>query len=297
MSELHYGDNVEHLLYELSQYYEGEIKGSFEIRGETEDGVEGYEYIEVSLLADDAVNLITELKAQRDALAENEGYKQAFYEMAEILGIGARADSPKNVFEQVIKPMLINLQKQRGQLAAEHAMLKGGIGFFSYGTDSGFEEHDSAEKAIAAADSDIDYYRGDACDGWSEETDQTVWGVILQRATVIDERPRTEEDSYLGSHIASICDYALLPNIATPATDAYLNSVRAEGIHFAANRMLAALESGFIDDTPAQVHDISGAVLSALEFLPNASPEEFKRDYADEVRSVIAAQLRAGEPS
>jgi len=82
-----------------------------------------------------------------------------------------------------------------------------------------------------------------------------------------------------------------------PATDSYLNSVRAEGIHFAANRMLAAWESGFIDDTPAQVHDISGAVLSALEFLPNASPEEFKRDYADEVRSAIAAQLRAGEPS
>jgi len=79
------------------------------------------------------------------------------------------------------------------------------------------------------------------------------------------------------------------------AYDAYLNSVRAEGIHFAANRMLAAWESGFIDDTPAHVHDISGAVLSALEFLPSASPEEFKRDYADEVRSAIANQLRAGK--
>ncbi|WP_313384803.1 hypothetical protein [Pantoea sp.] len=81
----------------------------------------------------------------------------------------------------------------------------------------------------------------------------------------------------------------------TPATDAYLNSVRAEGIHFAANRMLAAWDAGFIDDTPAQVHDITGAVLSALEFLPNASPGEFKRDFADEIRSGIAAQLRAGK--
>ncbi|KAA8667408.1 hypothetical protein [Pantoea dispersa] len=120
--------------------------------------------------------------------------------------------------------------KQRDQLALENVALKNGIGFFSYGTDSGFEEHESAEKAIAAADSDIDYYRGDACDGWSEETDCTVWGVILQRATMIDERPRTEEDSYLGSHISSVCDYALLPNLATPATDAYLNAVRAEGV-------------------------------------------------------------------
>ena len=69
MSEFNYGDNVEHLLYELSQYYEDEIKGSFEIRGEDESGVEGYEYIEVSLLADDAMKLIAELKAERDALA------------------------------------------------------------------------------------------------------------------------------------------------------------------------------------------------------------------------------------
>ena len=69
MSEFNYGDNVEHLLYELSQYYEDEIKGSFEIRGEDESGVEGYEYIEVSLLADDAMKLIAELKAERDSLA------------------------------------------------------------------------------------------------------------------------------------------------------------------------------------------------------------------------------------
>lgn len=75
----------------------------------------------------------------------------------------------------------------------------------------------------------------------------------------------------------------------TPATDSYLNSVRAEGIHFAANRMLAAWDSGFIDDTPAQAYDISGAVLSAVEFLPNASPEEFKRDFADSIRSEIKA--------
>ena len=113
--------------------------------------------------------------------------------------------------------------KQRDQLALENVTLKNGIGFFSYGSDSGFEEHESAEKAIEAADCDIDYYRGDACDGWSEETDQTVWGVIMQRATMVNERPRTEELPY-GS-----CDYALLPNLATPATDAYLNAVRAEG--------------------------------------------------------------------
>ncbi len=78
-----------------------------------------------------------------------------------------------------------------------------------------------------------------------------------------------------------------------PATDALLDAVRAEGIHFAANRMLAAWDSGFIDDTPAQAYDISGAVLSAVEFLPDASPEDFKRDFADSIRAEIAAKPRA----
>lgn len=66
-----------------------------------------------------------ELKAQRDALAANEGYKQAFYEMADILGIGARADSPKNVFDLVIKPKLEALMKDRGKLASENITLAG----------------------------------------------------------------------------------------------------------------------------------------------------------------------------
>jgi len=105
------------------------------------------------------------------------------------------------------------------------------------------------------------------------------------------------EGNFMDAYIR-LCDaqstIEKLENIKPPTTDAYLNSVRAEGIHFAANRMLAAWECGFINDTPEQVHDISGAVLSALEFLPNASPEEFKRDYADEVRASIAEQLRSG---
>jgi len=103
---------------------------------------------------------------------------------------------------------------------------------------------------------------------------------------------------HLNGDIAS-WDEALpeLNHSETPDTDAALREVRAqaraEGIHFAANRLLAAWESGFVDDTPAAAHDISGAILSAVEFLPNADEAEFRRDYADEVR----ARIRAGEKS
>ncbi|MGP2413818.1 hypothetical protein ACTUSQ_06595 [Pantoea ananatis] len=79
--------------------------------------------------------------------------------------------------------------------------------------------------------------------------------------------------------------------LKTPAIDAYLNSVRAEGIHFAVNRMLAAWGAGFIEATPGEAADVAGAVLSALEFLPRAQLSELKRDYADKVIS----EIRAGE--
>ncbi|MCC3733690.1 hypothetical protein LLS47_12205 [Rouxiella badensis] len=181
------------------------------------------------------------------------------------------------------------------KLAAECAALKAGPqGFFSYGSDSGYAEFSTAKEAIESAECEIDYYRGEACDGWSDEVDQVCWGIVIQRSTMTDLRSETSDDGVK----KEICDYSLLPPIETPDTDAAIaelkSNARKEGIIFATNKILAAWESGFIDDTPAQAFDISGAVLSALEFLPNASDEEFKRDYADEVRAAIAAQLRAG---
>ena len=62
-------------------------------------------------------------------------------------------------------------------------------------------------------------------------------------------------------------------------------------IHFAANRMLAAWGAGFIEATPGEAADVAGAVLSALEFLPRAQPDELKREYADKVIS----EIRTGE--
>ena len=104
---------------------------------------------------------------------------------------------------------------------------------------------------------------------------------------------RTLGTSAIGSQTYAKIETAV-SKMKTPTTDAILNEVRAEGIHFAVNRMLAAWESGFVNDTPEQAFDISGGFLTALEFLPNASPDEFKRDYLDEVRAGIADQLRTG---
>lgn len=83
----------------------------------------------------------------------------------------------------------------------------------------------------------------------------------------------------------------------TPATDAILASLRAEarkqGAIFAANRMLAAWDAGFVEDTPENAADIARAILSVTEFMDDAPEGDFDRSFADEMLEAIAAQLRS----
>lgn len=86
--------------------------------------------------------------------------------------------------------------------------------------------------------------------------------------------------------------------IETPATDAFLAEVRAqahkEGAHFVANRMLAAWDAGFIDDTAKNAADIARMILTSTEFMADASEGDFDRSFADGVLEDIAAQIRKG---
>ncbi|HFX7234528.1 TPA: hypothetical protein ACIFST_004172 [Citrobacter farmeri] len=128
------------------------------------------------------------------------------------------------------------------QLAAENVGLKAGASYFSYGSEHNFECHKTAAEAVEAAEAAIDDYRGDACDGWSEEVDSVCWGIIMQSSTKVGERPRNDEDR-CDPAIDTICDYALLPNIKTPATDAFLAEVRAQ----ARNELIDELEARFTE--------------------------------------------------
>lgn len=131
-----------------------------------------------------------------------------------------------------------NLEMKLAQMAAENVGLKAGIGFFSYDSSGCYEEHDTAEKAAAYAEDSISEYRDNAPDGWSDEVESVVWGVIMQRATMTGLRPVTEEDN-VAPHIEEFCDYALLPSIETPATDIFLAEVRAQGVERLANAWYA----------------------------------------------------------
>ncbi|EJN2871012.1 ead/Ea22-like family protein [Salmonella enterica subsp. enterica serovar Techimani] len=87
----------------------------------------------------------------------------------------------------------------------------------------------------------------------------------------------------------------------SPATDAFLAEVRAkahkEGAYFVANRMLAAWDAGFIDDTAKNAADIARMILTSTEFMADAPEGDFDRSFADGVLEGIAAQLRKGVQS
>lgn len=84
----------------------------------------------------------------------------------------------------------------------------------------------------------------------------------------------------------------------TTATDAFLAEVkteaRKEGAYFVANRMLAAWEAGFIDDTAKNAADIARMILTSTEFMANAPEGDFDRSFSDGVLEDIADQLRKG---
>ena len=118
-------------------------------------------------------------------------------------------------------PAGVDLQDHLRQLAAENVGLTSGFSFFMHSPDAGFETYKTRDEAINAANEMIDEYRGDAADGWPEEVEQTVWGVIIQHAVQCDIKKPSEENRWEGS-----CDYKLLPE--TPATSAYLAGIKAD---------------------------------------------------------------------
>ncbi|HEJ9227983.1 TPA: ead/Ea22-like family protein [Klebsiella oxytoca] len=88
------------------------------------------------------------------------------------------------------------------------------------------------------------------------------------------------------------------PEIETPTTDRIVAGIKAdgriEGAHFVANRMLAAWDAGFIDDTAKNAADIARMILTSTEFMADAPEGDFDRSFADGILEDIAQQLREG---
>ena len=85
----------------------------------------------------------------------------------------------------------------------------------------------------------------------------------------------------------------------TEVTDAYLAEVRAqarnEGINYAASRLAAAFNHGFVDKPLAEVYDVVRMILTTKEDLANdPAADGLSGEYAEKSLAEFAAQLRQG---
>ncbi|EDI5422096.1 hypothetical protein CE645_02675 [Salmonella enterica subsp. enterica serovar Muenchen] len=90
----------------------------------------------------------------------------------------------------------------------------------------------------------------------------------------------------------------------TPTTDAFLAEVQAsarnEGINYAASRLAAAFNHGFLNKPVSEVLDVTRMILSAKEDLSNdplPAADGLSGEYAEKAIEEWAAQLRKGVQS
>ncbi|AUO41938.1 hypothetical protein C0R78_15855 [Escherichia coli] len=172
-----------------------------------------------------------------------------------------------------------------------------------------YEDHQKAIESIKQADAAVKL----AHEKFSALAAENA--MLKQRTQqLIDIISNTDNDycmcgSAMKDHVHSGCGYPtgmfdyyynqwLESDNKTPATDAFLAEVkteaRKEGAYFVANRMLAAWEAGFIDDTAKNAADIARMIITSTEFMANAPEGDFDRSFSDGVLEDIAAQLRKG---
>ncbi|EDT1794279.1 hypothetical protein YJ91_003558 [Salmonella enterica subsp. enterica] len=89
--------------------------------------------------------------------------------------------------------------------------------------------------------------------------------------------------------------------VENPATDAFLAEVRTsarnEGINYAASRLAAAFNHGFLDKPVSEVLDVTRMILSAKEDLANdqlPADDGLSGEYAEKAIEEWADQLRKG---
>lgn len=94
---------------------------------------------------------------------------------------------------------------------------------------------------------------------------------------------------------------AVSPQEPTPATDAFLAEVRAqarnEGINYAASRLAAAFNHGFVDKPLAEVCDVVRMILDTKEELANSTlpaADGISGEYAEKFLAEFSDQLRKG---
>lgn len=174
-------------------------------------------------------------------------------------------------------------QAQRDQLATENAALKDSVTYFAYSPEYGFDYFESKQAAIDTAQEEIDAYREDADDGWSEDVQRVSWGIVIQQAQGFDAQGMHTSDK---QHTYQTCDYRLVDAVETPATDAFLAEVQAK----ARNELVDELEARFTELTKTLPAELQGGAAGAAGLVSTFRQETVEKQYA-ELEAQTALQL------
>ncbi|HFK2385121.1 TPA: hypothetical protein ACG1FS_002664 [Klebsiella pneumoniae] len=117
-------------------------------------------------------------------------------------------------------------------------VLTAGVTYFAYSPEYGFDYFKDKQSAIDTAQAEIDAYREDADDGWSEDVQRVSWGIVIQQAQGFDAQGLHTSDS---QHTYQTCNYRLVDSVETPATDRIVAEAEARGVE----RAIAHLEKKF----------------------------------------------------
>nr|DAU67792.1 MAG TPA: hypothetical protein [Caudoviricetes sp.] len=160
------------------------------------------------------------------------------------------------------------------------------------------ESYDSATLEYDYLNDQIEYWKNKSINITEQRNELAVENAglnkfITQSCYVFDGEQHEISDAYICATDGGMPE--------TQTTDAFLNDVlvksRKEGAYFVANRMLAAWDAGFIDDTAKNAADIARMILTSTEFMAAAPEGDFDRSFADGVLEDIAAQIRKGVQS
>lgn len=126
---------------------------------------------------------------------------------------------------------------------------------------------------------------------------------LLGEACAVYSRLNKLIEPSLGDFVdgQTLHEFQLVLDAETPATGAYLAGIKAdgrvEGINFAASRLAAAFNQGFVDKPIAEVGDVVRMILDAKADLANSPtpPEDgLSGEYAEKSLAEWEAALREG---
>lgn len=127
---------------------------------------------------------------------------------------------------------------------------------------------------------------------------------VLNEACKVYEKLNATISSDSGDFIdgQTLHEFQFVLDVETPATDAYQAELRAqarnEGVNYAASRLAAAFNHGFVDKPLAEVYDVVRMILTTKEDLAkDPSADGLSGEYAEKSLVEFAAQLRQGAKS